>query len=60
MPSVSQSQQQTAAIALNDPSKLNPANRGMLSMTQDQLREFASTPRTGLPKRKGRRYYGEK
>jgi hypothetical protein len=59
VPSTSQNQQAATAIALNDPDKLYPRNRGLLKMSQSQLSDFASTPRTGLPKRKGRRYYGE-
>ena len=51
MPAVSQAQQQAMAIAKNNPSKLNPKNKGLLKMSKKQLSEFASTPRKGLPKR---------
>ena len=53
MPSTSQDQQQATAIALNAPDKLYKRNRGLLKMTADQLREFASTKHKGLPKKKG-------
>ena len=43
--------QQASAIALNHPSALYPRNRSLLNMTKDQLRDFASTPRSGLPKK---------
>ena len=41
------------AIAEHEPSKLNPANRGLLSMSHQQLHEFADTKEAGLPERKG-------
>ena len=53
MPSESQNQQMTAAIALKDPSKLNSENSGMAKMSKDELRKFAATPRKGLPKKIG-------
>jgi hypothetical protein len=59
MPATSQDQQRVMGIALNDPDKLYARNRGLLKMSKSQLSDFASTPRTGLPQRKGRRYYGE-
>ena len=37
------------AIAKNHPSKLYARNRGMLAMSQDQLHDYASTARKGLP-----------
>jgi hypothetical protein len=52
MPSVSQNQQIVAAIALKHPGKLYRRNRGMAKMNSVSLREFAATPRTGLPKKK--------
>jgi hypothetical protein len=51
MPSVSKAQQEVMAIAEHDPSKLYKANRGLLKMTHQQLHDFASTPRKGLPQR---------
>jgi hypothetical protein len=44
MPAVSRNQRVAAAIAEHEPSKLNPANRGMLSMNHTQLHDFAATP----------------
>lgn len=52
MPAVSRAQQQAMAIAEHSPDKLNPSNKGMLDMSHQQLHDFASTPTTGLPKRK--------
>ena len=51
MPATSQNQQMATAIAKNAPGKLYKRNRGLLGMTDQQLREFAATPRKGLPKR---------
>jgi hypothetical protein len=45
----SKKQQIAAAIAEHSPSKLNPANKSMLNMSQSQLSDFASTPRKNLP-----------
>jgi len=49
MPATSQKQQMAMAIAEHEPSKLKPANRGLLKMSHSQLHDFASTPRKGLP-----------
>jgi len=49
MPSVSRSQQAATAIAEHSPEKLYKRNVGLRAMTKQQLREFASTKRTGLP-----------
>ena len=38
------------AIAEHNPSKLYAKNKGMLSMSKNQLHDFAATPRKGLPK----------
>lgn len=37
------------AIAEHSPSKLNPKNKGLLSMSNSQLHDFASTKRKPLP-----------
>ncbi len=52
MPAPSQAMQQASAIAEHAPSKLYKRNRGMLGMSKEQLHEFASTKRSGLPKKK--------
>jgi hypothetical protein len=49
MPAKSKAQQEAMAIAEHDPSKLNSANKGLLSMSDSQLHDFAATPRKGLP-----------
>jgi hypothetical protein len=53
MPAVSKKQQIAMAIAEHDPSRLNKANRGLLSMGHQQLHDFAETPRNGLPEKAG-------
>lgn len=53
MPAVSRKQREAMAIAEHEPSKLNPANRGLLAMSHKQLHEFAGTKEAGLPERKG-------
>ena len=53
MPSVSKAQQEAMAIAEHDPSKLKKRNRGLLGMSHQQLHDFAATPRSDLPERKG-------
>ena len=54
MPAVSQAQQRVMAIAEHAPEKLKKKNRGLLRMTHEQLHDFASTPRAGLPEKAGR------
>jgi hypothetical protein len=52
MPALSIKQRRAMAIAEHAPSKLKPANRGLLKMSHKQLHEFADTPERGLPMRK--------
>ena len=40
----SEKQRKAAAIALHQPEKLHKKNRGMLSMSKEQLHDFASGP----------------
>lgn len=49
MPAVSKKQQMAMAIAEHAPAKLKANNKGLLQMTHQQLHDFASTPRKGLP-----------
>ena len=49
MPAVSKAQQIAMSIAEHDPSKLSSKNKSLLSMTHQQLHDFASTPRKKLP-----------
>lgn len=49
MPSVSKAQRIVMAIAEHDPSRLYKKNRGVLSLSHSQLRDFAATPAKGLP-----------
>jgi len=53
MAAKSKAQQQTMAIAEHQPEKLYSRNRGLLGMSKEQLSEYASTKRKGLPKHKG-------
>ena len=59
MPAVSQKQQMAMAIAEHEPSKLNSKNKGLLKMSHQQLHDFASTPRKGLPKKVSSRKVGK-
>ena len=52
MPATSVAQQEVMAIAEHNPSKLYKRNRGLLKMSHQQLHDFASTPRQGLPRKK--------
>lgn len=49
MPAVSKNQQIAMAIAEHAPQKLYKRNKGLKKMSHQQLHEFASTARTGLP-----------
>jgi len=49
MPSISQKQQRAMAIAEHEPDKLYARNSGLKSMSQSDLHDFASTPRSSLP-----------
>ncbi len=53
MPAVSIAQRKAMAIAEHHPEKLRKKNRGLLAMSHQQLHDFAATPESGLPKRKG-------
>lgn len=43
------------AIALHNPSKVQKRNRGVLKMKKGDLRDFAETKRSRLPKKKRRK-----
>ncbi len=42
-----------SAIAEHHPEELYERNKGLLGMNKGQLHDFASTPETGLPEKKG-------
>jgi len=44
----SKAQQALMAIALNSPSKVRKKNRGVLKMSEEELRGFAETPTKGM------------
>ena len=46
------------AIAEHNPGKLYAKNRGLVKMSHSQLHDFAATPRSGLPERKGKIWKG--
>jgi hypothetical protein len=48
MPAKSQSQRRLMAIALHHPGMIKAKNKGVLSMSKSDLRDFASTPEKGL------------
>ncbi len=50
MPAVSDAQRKMMAIAEHHPEKLHKENKGVLSMSQKQLHEFASTKGAGKKK----------
>ena len=49
LPAKSKAQRVVMAIAEHNPEALNPANRGLLKMTHQQLHDFATTPSKNLP-----------
>jgi hypothetical protein len=49
MPAKSRAQQEAMAIAEHNPGKLYSRNRSLLSMSHDQLHDFAATPRKPFP-----------
>lgn len=53
MPAKTVVQRRAMAIAAHHPEKLYARNRGLLSMGQEKLHEFAAVPEKGLPKKKG-------
>lgn len=60
MPAVSEAQRRMMAIAKHSPGKLYKRNRPALSMTEEQLNEFASTKEKGLPKKKKKKTAGSR
>jgi hypothetical protein len=51
MPATSRAQQEAMAIAEHNPSALYGRNKGLLKMSHQQLHDFASTSRKGLPQK---------
>jgi len=54
VPALSKSARRAAAIAEHEPSKLYSRNRGMLSMSKQQLHHLAATKEKGLPQKKSK------
>lgn len=55
MPAVSKAQQIAMSIAEHNPSQLYGKNKSLLSMSHQQLHDFAATPRKGLPQHAGKK-----
>jgi len=53
MPAVSQKQQRLMSMAEHNPGAVSAKNKGVLRMSSQQLHDFASTKRKGLPVRVG-------
>jgi hypothetical protein len=53
MPAESKAQRIAMAIAKHHPKKLYKRNKGLLKMSKSDLHDFASTPETNLPEKKG-------
>jgi hypothetical protein len=51
MPARSKAQRQLMAIAEHNPGAVSKKNRGVLSMSHEQLHDFAATSEKKLPKR---------
>ena len=49
MPAKSKAQQRLMAMALHSPEKVRGKNRDVLKMSKDDLGDYASTKRKGLP-----------
>lgn len=58
MPAVSRNQRVAMAIAEHEPGKLYKRNRGLASMSQSSLHDYASTPEAGLPRKKRKKRSG--
>lgn len=56
----SEKQRIVAAIALHSPGKLHKKNRSVLSMTREQLRDYASGPVEKKPRKRPTHVYGDK
>lgn len=52
MPSTSQAQQHLMGLAYAHPEKVSAKNKSVLSMSKDQLKDFAATPTKKLPRYK--------
>ena len=51
MPAQSKAQRKLMAIAEHHPGEVYARNKGVLSMSKDQLRDFSATKEKKLPKR---------
>lgn len=49
MPALSIKQRRLMAMAEHNPSAISDKNKSVLSMSKDDLHDFASTPEKGLP-----------
>jgi hypothetical protein len=60
MPAGSIALRRLAGLAEHHPEKVSKKNRSILKMTGVQLHDFASTPETGLPYKKGKKRKSKK
>lgn len=60
MPAKSQAQAIAMRIAEHDPGKLYARNKGLASMSHEQLHDFAVTPTKDLPEHAKSTYYKRK
>jgi hypothetical protein len=51
IPSKSKAERRLMGLALHNPDKVYPENKGVLKMTKKQLHDFASTKEKGLPEK---------
>lgn len=54
MPAKSQVQQRLMAMALHSPEKVHKENAGVMGMSKESLKEYASAKRKKLPKYAGK------
>lgn len=55
MPAKSKKQRRLMAIAEHHPEDLHKKNRGVLSMSKEQMHDFAKTGENGLPEKKSKK-----
>lgn len=58
MPAKSTAQRKAIAIAEHAPNKLYDKNKGLLSMTQGQMHDFAATSEKNLPQKAAKKKKG--
>lgn len=54
MPAKSQAQQRLMAMALHNPDAIHAENRGVMKLSKEEMKKYASTKSKSLPKKKGK------